>query len=147
SGFQPADAVTRVSLDRYSPYAAAIIGPLPGFGPAEPAAVSEVPPPPEPDPVAPERELSPEPGPDPAPAEPFVPVTPLISAAPVASPFPDLESGLVLTPATEADFVAVDRPDWPADQSPPPAADESVLFDQEPTLSVLRHEVEPAGPR
>ena len=29
--FQPAAAVTRVNLDRYSPYAAAIIGPLPGF--------------------------------------------------------------------------------------------------------------------
>lgn len=134
--FQPADAVTRVNLDRYSPYAAAIIGPLPGFAPAEPVETPVVTP--APVPTAPEAPL----------AEPDVPVTPLESAAPLPSPFPAMDSELVLTPATEADFVEAERPVWPSDQrAPAPAAEETVLFEDEPTLSVLRHEVEPAGPR
>ena len=144
--FQPAAAVTRVNLDRYSPYAAAIIGPLPGFASAEPAVVSDIPPPSGPEPVTPD----PEPAPEPAPAlvEPDVPVTPLVSADPVPSPFPAMDPELVLTPATEADFVETGRPVWPADQNAPvPAAEDTVLFEDEPTLSVLRHEVEPAGPR
>jgi lysozyme len=59
-----------------------------------------------------------------------------------------MEPGLVLTPATEADFVEAERPVWPPEQRPEtPAAEEVVLFEDEPTLSVLRHEVEPAGPR
>jgi lysozyme len=167
---QPAAAVTRVNLDRYSPYAAAIIGPLPGFAPAEPSEVPVVQPvftfapqpaPAGPDPAsasAPEPAPQPEPTPAPAPepepepeperAPAPVPVTPLVSAAPVASPFPAMNQELVLTPATEADFVEVERPVWPSDQrAPAPLDEETVLFEDEPTLSVLRHEVEPAGPR
>ncbi len=164
--FRPADAVTRVNLDRYSPYAAAIIGPLPGFAPAEPAEAPVIEPvfaaapesalpqtEPEPDLTSeptpepePEPATAPEPEPESA-AEPE-PVTPLISAAPVASPFPAMDQELVLTPATEADFVEAERPVWPSDQrAPVPADEETVLFEDEPTLSVLRHEVEPAGPR
>jgi len=154
--FQPADAVTRVNLDRYSPYAAAIIGPLPGFAQAEPAEVPVVTPvfTAEPEPALPavepqpEPETTPEPEPEPAPAEPEIPVTPLVSAAPLPSPFPAMDPELVLTPATEADFVEAERPVWPSDQrAPAPATEETVLFEDEPTLSVLRHEVEPAGPR
>ncbi|MDO9076751.1 MAG: lysozyme [Brevundimonas sp.] len=164
--FQPVDAVTRVNLDRYSPYAAAIIGPLPGFAPAEPADAPVVqpvftfqpqttPPQPEPEPAsAPEPEPAPEPAlePEPEPAsapEPVadpVPVAPMVSAAPIPSPFPAMDPELVLTPATEADFVEVERPVWPSDQRAR-AVEETVLFEDEPTLSVLRHEVEPAGPR
>jgi len=188
---QPAQAVTQLNLDRYSPYAAAIIGPLPGFGPADPveapadtpetAAPVEVEVPvevgavePEPDPVPEETPAEPEvpvaplvsaapvevevpveieavepaPVPEEAPVEPEVPVAPLVSAAPIASPFPAMDPELVLTPATEADFIAAERPVWPAEErTAPPAADETVLFEDEPTLSVLRHEVEPAGPR
>lgn len=152
--FQATEAVTRVNLDRYSPYAVAIIGPLPGLAPANPvevpADVAEAPAAPEP------AAAEPEPSPDtvstqerePVPAEPASPVTPLVSAAPTASPFPALDQGLVLTPATEADFDHVERPIWPADErTEAPTAEEVVLFEDEPTLSVLRHEVEPAGPR
>lgn len=152
--FQPTEAVTRVNLDRYSPYAVAIIGPLPGLVPANPV---EVPADLVEAPAAPEHAAAePEPSPDPAPnqeretvpAEPASPVTPLISAAPAASPFPALDQGLVLTPATEADFEHVERPIWPADErTEAPEVEEVVLFEEEPTLSVLRHEVEPAGPR
>ena len=156
--FQPADAVTRINLDRYSPYAAAIIGPLPGFAPAEPVEAPVVQPvftfepqaaPSEPEPVsAPEPALEPLTVSEPEPAAAPLPVTPLVSAAPVASPFPAMDPELVLTPATEADFVEVERPVWPSDQrAPVPAVEETVLFEDEPTLSVLRHEVEPAGPR
>ena len=145
--FQPTDAVTRVSLDRYSPYAAAVIGPLPGFAAADAAEAPSGPEPAAPGPeAAPEAETAP-PN-EPRQPEPAEPVTPLASAAPVASPFPPMDQGLVLTPATEADFVEAERPVWPSDQRPEtPAAEEVVLFDDEPTLSVLRHEVEPAGPR
>lgn len=166
--FQSVDAVTRVNLNRYSPYAAAIIGPLPGFAQAEPVAAPvlqpvftfETPPAsPEPEPQpepapeprhAPEAEPEPEPAPepDPEPVTEPTPVTPLISAAPIASPFPAMDPELVLTPATEADFVEAERPVWPSDQrAPAPVDEETVLFEDEPTLSVLRHEVEPAGPR
>ena len=140
--FQPADAVTRVNLDRYSPYAAAIIGPLPGFAPAEPVTA-----PAEPEPTAPEPEPEAKTEPEAAPTEPAIPVTPLESAAPLPSPFPAMDPELVLTPATEADFVEAERPVWPSDQrAPAPVTEETVLFEDEPTLSVLRHEVEPAGP-
>ena len=156
--FQPAAAVTPVNLNRYSPYAAAIIGPLPGFGPAEPVEPPVVEPvfAAEPEPALPAPEPEPEPAPAPAPAPaPEVgaatvpePVAPLLSAAPAASPFPPLDQPLVLTPATEADFTEAERPVWPADERVvSPTADETVLFEDEPTLSVLRHEVEPAGPR
>ena len=155
--FQPADAVTRVNLDRYSPYGAAVIGPLPGFAsaaPVEPAPVVVAEVPAEPEPHAPEPEPTPAPEPEPTPVswptESVEPVTPLVSAVPVASPFPALEPEpeLVLTPATEADFIAAERPVWPSEErAATPAAEETVLFEDEPTLSVLRHEIEPAGPR
>jgi len=59
-----------------------------------------------------------------------------------------MDPELVLTPATEADFAESERPVWPSDQrAPAPVDEETVLFEDEPTLSVLRHEVEPAGPR
>lgn len=167
--FQPADAVTRVNLDRYSPYAAAIIGPLPGFASVEPAP-TQAPMPEAPVPVAPEPAPGPESAPESAPArepevapelqvaseparveapvEQIAPVAPLVSAAPMASPFPPMDQELVLTPATEADFVEAERPVWPSEQRPSsPVSEETVLFEDEPTLSVLRHEVEPAGPR
>ena len=154
---QPAEGVARVSLDRYSPYAAPIIGSLPGFAPREPVEAPVVAPvfPAQPEPAiaAPEPEPQPEPGTEPASApapEPTDtgPVIPLVSAAPLPSPFPAMESELVLTPATEADFIEAERPVWPSDErEPAPAAEEAALFEDEPTLSVLRHEVEPAGPR
>lgn len=136
--FQPADAVTTVNLNRYSPYAAVIIGPLPGFGPADPepptAAVKPA------DIVAPEA------------IEPAAPVAVMVSAPPLPSPFPPMDQELVLTPATEADFAdTAPRHPWPEEQRPaPPAAEETVetvLFEDEPTLSVLRHEVETTSPR
>ena len=63
-----------------------------------------------------------------------------------------MDQELVLTPATEADFAEAPlRPAWPEEQRPAvPAADETVetvLFEDEPTLSVLRHEIETAPPR
>jgi len=169
--FRPADAVTRVSLDRYSPYAAAIIGPLPGFAsapPAEeprPAAATQAPAevirtaepapaasPTPAEPVAPteaaEAAAPEEPAAPAEPSESAAPVAPLVPpAAPVASPFPPMDQDLVLTPATEADFVETERPVWPSEQRAAAPAEETILFEDEPTLSVLRHEVEPAGPR
>ncbi len=149
---QPAPAVTPLNLDRYSPYSAAIIGPLPGFGPADPvestADAPETAVPVEVEVPVEVKVAEPAPVPEETSAGHEVPVTPLVSAAPVASPFPAMDPELVLTPATEADFIAAERPVWPAEErAAPPAADETVLFEDEPTLSVLRHEVEPAGPR
>jgi lysozyme len=76
-------------------------------------------------------------------------VVPLVPPAPGASPFPPVDEPLVLTPATEADFGEPARPAWePGQRDEPAAADgEAVLFGEEPTPSVLRHEVEPAAPR
>ena len=136
--FQPAGAVTTVNLNRYSPYAAAIIGPLPGFGPATveattPAAESAV--------TAAAAEDT----------QATSSVAPMLSAAPIASPFPSMDPELVLTPATEADFAESPRPAWPPDQRSAPTdaeeVGETVLFEDEPTLSVLRHEVEASSPR
>ncbi|MDI6625547.1 MAG: hypothetical protein QME55_12515 [Brevundimonas sp.] len=76
-------------------------------------------------------------------------MVPLVPPAPGASPFPPLDEPLVLTPATEADFGDTARPVWEPEQRAEPAApdEETALFEPEPTLSVLRHEVEPAAPR
>jgi lysozyme len=149
---QPAEALTQVNLNRYSPYSAAIIGPLPGFAPADAVSVPDAAPvvtaEPEPEPTAPEPAPEAMAEPEAGPAEPAIPVTPLVSAAQLPSPFPAMDPELVLTPATEADFIEVERLVWPSDQrTPAPAGEETVLFEDEPTLSVLRHEVEPAGPR
>ncbi len=163
--FEPADAVTRVdmshyALDRYSPYSAVIIGPLEGFGPADPAEPSDFTDPEAPvEPTGPEVDAPAQSAPAPIEPEPTAadgvpPVEPEAArttewpAGSVVSPFPAMDPELVLTPATEADFDAAERPAWPADQrAAPPSAAEAVLFEDEPTLSVLRHEVEPAGPR
>lgn len=151
-------SVTTIHLQRYAPYAAPMIGPLPGI-PATPAA--------EPHSAAPESEPEPEPArppepetttePAPAPAEPFPtperpplePVAPLTPPAPGASPFPPLDEPLVLTPATEADFTDPLRPAWDAAQrgETSAAAEGEALFEEEPTEPVLRHEVEPTTPR
>ncbi|WP_298744030.1 lysozyme [uncultured Brevundimonas sp.] len=129
--FQAA-TITAIRLQRYSPYAAAIIGPLPGF----PTAAGPAP--------SPEPEPEPEPEPQPQPA-----VDPPAPPAPGASPFPPMEEPLVLTPATEADFAETGRAVWEPDRRPQaaPAEADAVLFDEEPTLSVLRHEVETPAPR
>lgn len=150
--FEAAPPVTTVHLQRYSPYAAALIGPLPGFPTveaappapepeAEPveAAPAETPEPPAPDTAEPEA----------VPPVPVEPVIPLVPPAPGISPFPPMDEPLVLTPATEADFVDAARPAWEPGRRGETAAPEedTVLFDEEPGLSVLRHEVEPAAPR
>ena len=151
--------LTTIHLQRYSPYAGVGVGPLPGFPSVdaptpEPEARSQPEPQPEPaPPVVPataEPPSSPEPAAEsalePAPSE---PVLPLVPPAPGASPFPPMDEPLVLTPATEADFGETARPVWdPGQRADPTSPDgETVLFDEEPALSVLRHEVEPAAPR
>ena len=151
-----------VPFGRYSPYSAAIIGPLPGFEAAADAPAAEAPaPPPVPASVptdAPEHpaaEVTAASEPTVSPPAPFAvgverpaPVIPLVSPGPVTSPFPPLDQPLVLTPLTDADMAATERPVWPEeDRAAPPAVEDTVLFEHEPTLSVLRHEVEPARPR
>ncbi|MDI1325405.1 MAG: glycoside hydrolase family protein [Brevundimonas sp.] len=148
---QPVAAINAVHLSRYSPYAAAIIGPLPGFEPVAPAPAVE----PEAAPVEPARpetvpvEAEPQaPVPSTTGAPDLTPVIPLVSPAPAISPFPPMDQPLVLTPLTEADMVQADRPAWPEEARAAPAAvEETALFEDEPTLSVLRHEVEPTQPR
>jgi lysozyme len=74
----------------------------------------------------------------------FTPVAPMFSPAPGPSPFPPLE----LTPAVEADFAEPARDVWaPEQREGADEADETVLFEEEPPLAVLRHEVEPDAPR
>lgn len=135
--FEAAVPLTTIQLQRYSPYAAPIIGPLPGFPAATATPALE---------QAAVVEAAPEPEPAPAPSE---PVTPLVPPAPGVSPFPPMDEPLVLTPATEADFGEPARPVWEPGQRIEAAAPdgETVLFEEEQTLSVLRHEVEPAAPR
>ena len=152
--FEAAPPVTTIHLQRYSPYAAAMIGPLPGFpsagkAPPAPAPESESQTRPAEAPLeqpASEPPAEPEPAVWPTPPE---PVIPLVPPAPGVSPFPPMDEPLVLTPATEADFVESARPVWEPGQRGEaiPGGDDSVLFDEEPTAPVLRHEVEPAGPR
>lgn len=144
--------------NRYSPYAAAIVGPLPGFESANPPAPAPAAAPeagtPEAvavadEPVAPPAEAEAASPVPPAP-ETFdpTPVVPLVSPAPAVSPFPPMDQPLVLTPLTEADLVTAERPVWPEEaRDVSPATGETVLFEDEPTSSVLRHEVEPAQPR
>lgn len=152
----PAAAAAAFSpiLDRYSPYAAAIVGPLPGFEPAPaPASAPNLPEAAagESDTVPVETEAQAASPAPPAPApESFdpTPVVPLVSPAPAISPFPPMDQPLVLTPLTEADMVTTERPVWPdeAREAPLPA-DEAVMFEDEPTSPVMRHEVEPDQPR
>lgn len=141
----PVAAVHAAHLSRYSPYAATIVGPLPGFEPAAPAGpvaeaatVAE---------SSASADAAPSPPPSPEAFDP-TPVIPLVSPAPGISPFPPMDEPLVLTPLTEADIVQVERPVWPEEsRAAAPAPEETALFEDEPTLSVLRHEVEPAQPR
>lgn len=147
-------------LDRYSPYAAAIVGPLPGFEPVPAAAPEPAPestPEPAPleataeagEPEAPPAEAEAS-SPTPSAPEAFVPtpVIPLVSPAPAISPFPPMDQPLVLTPLTEADMITAERPVWPEEaREAPMAADEAVMFEDEPTSPVMRHEVEPDQPR
>ena len=167
-------------LQRYSPYAAGMVGPLPGITtvPATPAAPStpaaptveaaptapvsavamsirmavvvapdvtaagtpDVTEPAQPAPTAgPSPDIEPAQAPTDAPApEGAEVVTPF--AAPVAAP------DLVLTPATTDPAPADDRPAWPEARRQEPAANQEPLFEEEPALSVLRHEDEPEAP-
>jgi len=138
-----------VPFGRYSPYAAAIIGPLPGFyAPAD--APTEIVPAPAPaeDAVLAPATFEIEPAPVAFEPSEISPVVPLVSPAPVTSPFPPMDQPLVLTPLTEVDLISTERPVWlEEDRAGPTAAEETALFEDEPTLSVLRHEVEPAQPR
>lgn len=201
--FVSPEALAAAHLQRYSPYSATVVGPLPGFptaapvdapvepvsepeapasdetGPVTPVLATPIPETPEPivaeaeaaepsvpvdepAPAADPLDTTPEPettlveapqaeparDPDPQPAPEFRPVTPLVSAPPTASPFPSLDP-LVLTAPTEDDFVEIVRPTWSPDQRGEASAGEAetVLFEDEPPLSVLRHEVEPDQPR
>nr|WP_246347597.1 lysozyme [Brevundimonas basaltis] len=145
TAFQTATPVTTIHLQRYSPYAGSRIGPLPGFPPAgSPKAV------PEPDSTPePAAENPPTDVPTTAQAESAEPVVPLVPPTPGNSPFPPMDEQLVLTPATEADFGEPARTAWEPGQRTVAAAPDgdTVLFEQEPAPSVLRHEVEPAAPR
>lgn len=155
--FQAAPALTTIHMQRYSPYAASVVGPLPGF----PVAGAPRPAPEAAAPVPAEDEAAPAPAADeavvPSPetaipataTEPARPVVPLVPPQPGLSPFPPLDQPLVLTPATEADFVEAGRPVWEPNQraGAEPQPGETVLFEEEPTLSVLRHEIEATPPR
>ncbi|WP_332641542.1 lysozyme [Brevundimonas sp.] len=139
-------AVFSPGPNRYSPYAATIVGPLPGFEPAAPAPAAAA------EAVQPEAPAAGTEAASPIPPAPEsfdpTPVIPLVSPAPAVSPFPPMDQPLVLTPLTEADLVTAERPVWPEEaRAAPLAADETVLFEDEPTSSVLRHEVEPEQPR
>ncbi len=162
----PIQPQTLMHLQRFSPYSAAIIGALPGFPPlpAEgPAAQAPL----DVSTAFPAESIEPEPPVAPAEPDDRVPfdiVAPVLASTPSvpldsspfpiashASPFPPLpvEEPLVLTPATETDFLEAARPAWTAEERPTPQVTvaDTVLFDDEPTQSVLRHEVEPGGPR
>lgn len=148
---QPVAAAAQHQNLRYSAYAAPVVGALPGFpvmpSPVPAAAVetdvlptvheAEVP-------VAPPEAVSP--------AEVSSETIPAAAAPtdaafpePAPSAFPPLDA-LVLTPAVETDFLDNQRPVWSPDQRQGGAPAEP-LFDDEPTLSVLRHEAEPDRPR
>ena len=153
AALQTASPVTTVHLQRYSPYAAAIIGPLPGFPTTSAPEVGDA--------ASPwtEAAAEPEPRSNPTsepPAFEEIPaveashrVVPLVPPEPGVSPFPPLDPPLVLTPPTEADFAEATRPVWgPEDRAQPAVSEgEIVLFDDEPGLAVLRHEIEPIAPR
>ena len=74
---------------------------------------------------------------------PVFPTAPLFTPSNTPSPFPPLE----LTPAVEADFAEPAREAWAPEQRAQPDAEETVLFEEEPPLAVLRHEVELAPAR
>jgi lysozyme len=126
------------ALNRYSPYSTVIVGPLPGFEPAIGAA-------PEPVAVADEADVPPVEAEAPSVV---LPVFESVDPASIVSPFPPMDQPMVLTPLTEADMAPAESPEWP-EEAPrdPEAADGPVLFEDEPTPSVLRHEVGEVPPR
>lgn len=128
--FAPAETDSPVSLHRYSPYSAAIVGPLPGF------PVIEAP--------APVDTISPE-----APALADSPVGPAAVAPSSPSPFPEMDPALNLTPLTESDLAESPTPAGVSDalEAPPTAVEDAAGLPEESTRPVLRHEVEPAAPR
>ncbi len=148
---EPVTATTQHPNLRYSAYAAPVVGALPGFPvmpapvPAQAVEPDVQPAPPEAEaPIAQAAETPLEEvafGNPPAPAVP----TDAAFAEPAPSAFPPLDA-LVLTPAVETDFLDNQRPVWSPDQRQGGAPAEP-LFDDEPTLSVLRHEAEPDRPR
>ena len=171
-------------LQRYSPYAAGIVGPLPGVTtvPATPATPPAPPAPidqPAPDgptasvamsirmavtvdpaSMAIETPVVAEPAEEPAAAEaepsPFL-TTETMEPAPatdntVATPFaaaaaaPVAAPALVLTSSSTDSAPAEDRPAWPDTQREEPPLNQEPLFGEEPSLSVLRHEIESDTP-
>ncbi|MBL0967960.1 MAG: glycoside hydrolase family protein [Brevundimonas sp.] len=144
---EPVTATAQHQNLRYSAYAAPVVGALPGF-PIMPAPAVE----PEVQPAPPEAEAPIAPAAE-APLEevsfgnPPAPAVPTDAAFPEPAPsaFPPLDA-LVLTPAVETDFLDNHRPVWSPEQRQGEAPAEP-LFDDEPTLSVLRHEAEPDRPR
>ena len=147
---EPIAATAQHQNLRYSAYAAPVVGALPGFpvipaqAPApvvEPVLRAAV----EADaPVAPPEAVSPAKvtfGTMPAAAVPTDSAFP----EPTPSAFPPLDA-LILTPPVETDFLDDQRPVWAPEQRQADAPAEP-LFEDEPTLSVLRHEAEPDRPR
>lgn len=147
----PASPIAAAQLQRYSPYAATIVGPLPDFNAAAstPASLS-VPTEAASEPVAavlPEPEAGPfgevvqgASGPE--------PVEPLVPPPAGLSPFPALdEESLVLTQSGDDHFVEADQSEWSPDAAAPFATIEAAdPFGEESTASVMRHERSPAPP-
>lgn len=156
------------NFQRFSPYAASIVGPLPGLGQAgavatdlglqvavpvaTPVAATEqtdAAPAPAAEPaIVATQETGQEPEPTPEPpfqpvpaADPFPPLAEPAPAFPLPTPAVDADApALVLTPFG-GDAAPVQRPVWGEQQREIPAADQDALFEEEPSeLSVLRHE-------
>ncbi len=148
-------------FQRFSPYSATVVGPLPGLGRAaavpaadlsahvaieRPAAPLPVEPEPTPEPVAeapPAAETEPAPPADAFPPVVTAAVEPMAPTGPLPTPAVDSEPpALILTPLTEAEPLSVQRPVWDEQhREAPAAADQDALFEDEPVeVSILRHE-------
>jgi len=155
---EPSAPAPPVHLHRYAPYAAPVIGPLPGFPTIDQAPESEAEPGPsagaaDSEPVeipsaatAPEPASPAEPTAAPEPAVPVStePVIPLVSPAPGISPFPPMDEPPAPGPANEADVLGPSSPtSEPGERAAPAAAeDDAALFNGEPAGPVMRHEVD-----
>ena len=148
----PIPVTTRIQLQRFAPYAATMLGPLPEVVRAQPIAAEPLPVETE---TAETEAVEPEtphvPVADPAPlVETAAQVAPVTTAViwPEPSPQPVFPP-LVLTAPSEADMIGVERPAWSDDQRlAPTAIDQTPLFgDEADTGQVLRHESEPDLPR
>ena len=127
-----------IQLQRYAPYAAPMIGPLPGLPQASDA----------PQPGTADDDVQAAPAePSPPQEHPETPVVPLVPPAPGDSPFPPREQTVTLTPVTEADFAEPAQSGSEAAPADPAKAAEhgDELFGDEPTEPVMRHEAE-SGP-